>query len=428
MAARALAASTLCQVINGGSLSRVLPKSLIDTDEPALVQEMVYGALRWHYTLSGLLRILLSKPLKAKDQDVECLLRIGLYQLMEMRIPQHAAVNETVRETRTLNKPWAKGLVNGVLRNFQRNQEELLQQVSDGERLNMPSWLMKRLRRAYPDDWEAICLASNQRPPMTIRVNTLHQSRDTYAIGLQAAEITSHAHPCAQDALILDQAVDVHSLPGFDQGRASVQDAAAQLAAQILTIEPGHRVLDACAAPGGKTAHLLEKGGSTPEVWAIEKEAARIPSLEQTLERLDLEAHILNADAADTEAWWDGKPFDRILLDAPCSATGVIRRHPDIRLHRTSDDITRLQKEQAKLLDALWPLLAPGGMFLYATCSILPEENVDQVARFLGAHDDAEEIQIDLPCGRQQSHGLQMLPGDQEMDGFYYAAIIKRRT
>ena len=428
MAARALAASVLCQVINGGSLSRVLPEALADSDEPALVQEMVYGALRWHFTLSGLLRGLLSKPLKDKDQDVECLLRIGLYQLMEMRIPQHAAVNETVRETRTLNKPWAKGLVNGVLRNFQRNQDTLIKKLSEGERLNMPSWMMKRLRRAYPDDWKAICEGSNQRPPMTIRVNALHQSRDTYAIGLKACEINSHTHRCAQNALILDKPVDVHALPGFDEGRASVQDAAAQLSAQILGVQPGQRVLDACAAPGGKTAHLIEQGHNEISIWAIEKESSRIPSLEQTLSRLGLEAHILNVDAADTGDWWDGKPFDRILLDAPCSATGVIRRHPDIRLHRTPDDITQLQKEQGKLLDALWPLLTPGGMFLYATCSILPEENVEQVRRFLDTHDDAEEMKIDLPCGRQQDHGLQILPGDDDMDGFYYAAIIKRRA
>jgi 16S rRNA (cytosine967-C5)-methyltransferase len=424
MAARVQAARLLAQVLDGASLSRVMPAVQGHTDEAPLIQEFVYGSLRWHFLLSGLLRLLLEKPLRNKDRDVECLLRIGLYQLREMRIPAHAAVNETVRETRTMKKPWAKGLINGVLRRYQRDRDALEQQLDTAESVAHPQWLLNKLQHAYPETWADVCTASNQRPPMVLRVNERRQSVEAYLQELGEAGMDAKRHPVAPQALVLERACDVSSLPGFDEGRVSVQDAAAQLAAGLLDLGPGMRVLDACAAPGGKTAHILEQGESL-EVWALEKDGARVQSLMQTLSRLGLDARVVEADAGDVEAWWDGRPFDRILLDAPCSATGVIRRHPDIRIHRRPADIDRLREEQQRLLRALWPLLRPGGMLLYATCSILPEENIDQVALFLDERVDAREFALPLEYGLKQSSGRQILPGEQGMDGFFYAGIIK---
>jgi 16S rRNA (cytosine967-C5)-methyltransferase len=424
MAAREQAAGLLAQVLDGASLSRVMPPVQEQSSEAPLIQELVYGSLRWHFLLSGLLRLLLEKPLRNKDRDVECLLRIGLYQLREMRIPAHAAVNETVRETRTMKKPWAKGLVNGVLRRYQRDRETLEQQLDTAESVAHPKWLLQKLQDAYPEIWRDVCTASNQRPPMVLRVNERRQTVDEYLQELSRKGIAAKRHPVALQALVLDRACDVFSLPGFDEGRVSVQDAAAQLAAGLLDLGPGMRVLDACAAPGGKTAHILEQSESS-EVWALEKDGARIQSLAQTLSRVGLEAKIVEADAGDVEAWWNGQPFDRILLDAPCSATGVIRRHPDIRIHRRPEDIDRLREEQQRLLRALWPLLRPGGMLLYATCSILPEENVEQVTMFLDERVNAREFALPLEYGLKQTYGRQVLPGEQGMDGFFYAGITK---
>jgi 16S rRNA (cytosine967-C5)-methyltransferase len=425
MGVRSLAARTLCQVIGGQSLSRALPPALGKTEEPALAQELVYGTLRWHFRISGLINQMLEKPLKQKDQDIECLIRIGLYQLMCMNIPAHAAVNETVRETRTMKKPWAKGLVNGILRRYQRESATLEAALTEAQEQACPEWLINGLKQAYPDHWSAICVASNERPPMTLRVNTMHRQRPDYASMLVEQGITSSNSAQAPAGLTLEQPCDVTQLPGFDKGWVSVQDAAAQLAGEYLDCQPGMRVLDACAAPGGKTAHLLERASNDLDLWAIEKAPERIASLQQTLDRQQLTARIIEADAADTGKWWDQTPFDRILLDAPCSATGVIRRHPDIRLHRTRDDIETLVKEQQKLLETLWPLVRPGGMLLYATCSVLPQENVEQVKRFLDAHSDAREHVLPGDFGHRPGHGLQILPGVQGMDGFYYAGIEK---
>jgi 16S rRNA (cytosine967-C5)-methyltransferase len=425
MGVRSLAARTLCQVIGGQSLSRALPMALDKTEEPALLQELVYGALRWHFRISGLISQMLEKPLKQKDRDIECLIRIGLYQLMGMNIPAHAAVNETVRETRTMKKPWAKGLVNGILRRYQRESTMLESSLTEAQEAACPDWLINALKQAYPDQWQAICVASNERPPMTLRVNTMHHQVEDYASLLKAQGITALTSLQSPAALTLEQPCDVSQLPGFDKGWVSVQDAAAQLAAEYIDCQPGMRVLDACAAPGGKTAHLLERSGNDLDLWAIEKAPERIPSLEQTLVRQQLKARVIEADAADTDHWWDRLPFDRILLDAPCSATGVIRRHPDIRLHRNPDDIAKLVMEQQKLLESLWPLLRPGGMLLYATCSVLPQENVEQVKHFLDVHSDARERLLSGDFGRRPGHGLQILPGVQGMDGFYYAGIEK---
>lgn len=425
--ARLVASEALCAVLDGASLARALPPRLSESDNPPLTQELVYGALRWHFHIEGLLGQLLERPIRDKDRILRCLLHVGLYQLMEMDLPPHAAVNETVAVTRALKRPWARGLVNAVLRRYQREAERLEASLDEADRLSHPRWLLERLRQAWPNEWQRICEENNRRPPMVLRVNRLRQSRDAYLQQLAAEGIEARPHPCSEVAIELARPVPVEALPGFADGAVSVQDAAAQLAARFLDPQPGERVLDACAAPGGKTAHLLEHAGGDLDLLALEMEPARLPALRETLERLGLEAEIRQGDAACPDDWWDGRPFDRILLDAPCSATGVLRRNPDIRVHRRPQDIDRLQATQQSLLNALWPLLRPGGRLLYATCSVLPEENRERVAELVAGQADARLLPLPADCGSDAGCGLQILPGDEGMDGFFHALIEKRR-
>jgi 16S rRNA (cytosine967-C5)-methyltransferase len=387
---------------------------------------LCFGSLRWHERLSAILSRLLSKPLKAADKDVECLLRVGLYQLVYQRTPDHAAVNETVKAVKKLRKAWAEKLVNGVLRQFLRERDALLVTVDqeDTARYAFPAWLLGRIRRAWPEDWENILQASNQHALMTLRVNSRQQTTDIYAQQLEAVGLTADRVPAVASALSLRKPVGVEQLPGFAGGAVSVQDAAAQLAAVLLDCQPEMRVLDACAAPGGKTGHLLENAPYL-HVLALDSSASRLQRVTENLQRLQLQAQVLAADAGDVPAWWDGQPFDRILLDAPCSATGVIRRHPDIKVLRRDSDIAVLQQEQARLLRALWQTLKPGGLMLYATCSILPEENNQQVAAFLAGQADAVHQPIQADWGRAREVGRQILPGEAGMDGFYYALLAK---
>jgi len=427
---RAVAVSVLTRVLQEGqSLSNLLPQSFdsLPPERRALAQELCYGTLRWAPRLDALLGLLLSKPLKAKDSDVKSLLLLGLYQLAYMSIPPHAAVSETVAVTALLkNKSWARGLVNAVLRRFQRESETLETKLSNNEEAITahPAWLLTLLKQAWPEQWPAIVEANNQRPPMSLRVNRRLHGRDAYQRLLAQEGMTSLPSPHAPDALTLDQAVNVEQLPGFAQGEVSVQDAAAQLAAVLLNPQPGMRVLDACAAPGGKTGHLLEICDEV-ELIALDIEKKRLTRIAQNLTRLGLSAELVCADAADTASWWDGRPFDRILLDAPCSASGVIRRHPDIKLLRHASDIEQLVVLQEKILNALWPLLAPGGMLVYATCSVLPQENGDQLANFLANHEDATERPLETRWGQATRVGRQILPDQDGMDGFFYACIEK---
>ena len=427
---RAVAVGILQQVLaQGQSLSAQLPEALegLALERRALTQELCYGTLRWLPRLEWLLGQLLDKPLKAKDQDVHLLALLGLYQLGFMQIPPHAIVSETVAVTTTLNKPWARGLINALLRRYQREQSAWESALAKDPVAHSahPAWLLQLLQRAWPKDWEAIVQANNQRPPMTLRVNRRQASRDDYLQQLQQQGIAATATPHAPDGLTLARPQGIEQLPGFASGRASVQDAAAQLAATLLATEAGMRVLDACAAPGGKTGHILECSDPA-EVVALDVDEQRLARVAQNLARLGLSATLLSADAATPSAWWDGKPFERILLDAPCSASGVIRRHPDIKSLRRAGDIATLVTLQATILDALWPLLAPGGMLLYATCSILPEENHQQLASFLARHGDAQEQVIDAAWGQAAAIGRQILPNQDGMDGFYYACIRKQ--
>lgn len=427
---RLAAARALTAVLSGkASLGSSLPPQLdkVEHHDRALAQDLAFGAARWQPRLQLLAEKLLEKPFKAADKDVEALLLIGLYQLLHSRIPEHAAIGETVGCAGALKKPWAKGLLNAVLRRAQREHEAIFAELDRDPVLHSahPRWLQKALKAHWPQHWQAICAANNAHPPLILRVNRRHGSRDAYLNELREAGI--EAEPCtfSRDGVRLLQPCDVTTLPGFKEGRVSVQDEAAQLAADLLELAPGQRVLDACAAPGGKTCHLLEVEPGLSEVVAVDLEAKRLARVRENLDRLHLEATLIAADGRDTGAWWDGRPFQGILLDAPCSATGVIRRHPDIKLTRKPEDIPALAQLQGELLDALWPTLAPGGILLYATCSVLPTENSETIAAFLARTPDAQEVAITGEFGLQPAHGRQLLPQLDGHDGFYYAKLIK---
>lgn len=430
MNSRALAARLLQRVLyHGTSLTEALLDPAVQqlpVQERSLLRDLCFGTLRWQPRLQVILQHLLSKPFKAADKDLECLLLTGLYQLLYQRTPDHAAVNESVNACKKLKKDWASRVVNGVLRNFLRQREALLAKADaqPSSRYALSEWLLKRLQAAWAADWEAIAHASNTHAPMTLRVNQQRYTTAAYQQLLAEAGIRAEPLSVVSSALILQTPVPVEQLPAFSQGAVSVQDAAAQLAAHLLDCQPGMRVLDACAAPGGKTAHLLEK---TPDLdlTALDSSAPRLQRLQANLTRLGLTAKVVAADAGELNSWWDGQLFDAILLDAPCSATGVMRRHPDIKVLRRDSDIAALQQEQARLLNKLWSILRVGGKLLYATCSILPEENHLQVAAFLRANPDAIPVPLPETWGRTQAYGRQILPGEQHMDGFYYALLHK---
>ncbi|CRM63516.1 Ribosomal RNA small subunit methyltransferase B [Pseudomonas sp. 31 R 17] len=427
---RLAAAKALAAVLNGkASLNSSLPVQLdkVEDRDRGFTQDLAFGTARWQPRLSALAAKLLQKPFKAADADVEALLLVGLYQLLYTRVPAHAAIGETVGCADKLKKPWAKALLNAVLRRAQRESEGLLTELEHDPvvRTAHPRWLQKSLKAFWPQQWEAICAANNAHPPMILRVNRRHHSRDAYLQLLSEAGID--AAPCVYsvDGIVLQAATDVRSLPGFAEGWISVQDEAAQLAADLLDLAPGQRVLDACCAPGGKTCHILEVEKDLGGVVAVDLEAKRLVRVRENLARLGLSAELIAADGRDTATWWDGKPFQRILLDAPCSATGVIRRHPDIKLTRQPDDIAALAVLQGELLDALWPTLEVGGILLYATCSTLPTENTEVIQAFLARTSGARELDLATTAGIKQPHGRQLLAQEGGHDGFYYAKLIK---
>lgn len=428
--ARLAAAQAVQAVAEGRSLAEVLPELLprVPAGEGGLAQELAYGALRWHPRLDWILSQLLERPLRRRDRDVHALLMVGLYQCLETRIPDHAAVSETVVAARSLGRRWAAGLVNAILRRYLKERESLearWQSVPTALYAH-PHWLLEVYRQAWPDDWTALLEANNQRPPMTLRVNRRQQGRAAYLQRLEDAGLGAGAHPLAADAVVLDEPVPVDRLPGFSSGAVSVQDAAGQQAAALLDVQPGHRVLDLCAAPGGKTCHILEVQPALAELVAVDQAPTRLHRVQENLDRLGLSARLVAGDGARPEDWWDGTPFHRILLDAPCTASGVVRRHPDIKLLREHGDPDKLQQLQAALLAAAWPLLAPGGMLVYATCSVLPKENDEVLGPFVAAHQDARLIAIDAPWGRSPACGRQIISGESGMDGFYYACLVKQ--
>lgn len=424
---RSEAAKALYQVIyKQRSLSDIFNRDIasLKAEDQAFIKDICFGSLRWHYPINTLLDQLLVKPLKQKDRDIECLLRVGLYQLAYQETPDHAAVNETVKASKALKKPWAKGLINGVMRSFIREKDRFLESITAEIAYSFPSWLKKRVKKAWPEHWQDILTASNQRAPMTLRVNLSKQTREQYLTHLDSVGIAAKAHPTVNSAIVMESPVKVFELPEFAEGAVSVQDAAAQMAGTLLQCESGMRVLDACAAPGGKTGHILESVTDL-EVWALDQDPERLQRVNENLSRIGVTAKLVAADANALADWHDGRLFDRILLDAPCSATGVIRRHPDIKLLRKASDISQLVEQQANLMDSLWSILKPNGYMLYATCSILPKENEEQITQFISRNDNVAVQTIDLADADRQKKGLQIFPGEDDMDGFYYCLLHK---
>ena len=426
--ARAAAAKLLQQLNQGRSLSVLFEGGMygIPAAESALVKEFCFGVARWRPQLEALSELLLKHPLKPKDDDVGALILLGLYQLLHTRVAPHAALAETVEASRILNKPWASGLINAVLRRFQREREALLERINrqPEARYAYPAWLLQRLRQAWPDHWEQFVPASIERPPMSLRVNLRRTSRQAVAALLESEGLAAEPIPWVESGLVLNSAVSVEALPGFKAGLVSVQDGGAQLAAGLLDPAGGDLVLDCCAAPGGKSGHLLEWADGVNLV-AVDIDAQRIRRVRDNLSRLALAAELCQGDASHPSGDWGARRYDRILLDVPCTATGVIRRHPDIKLLRKAGDIDPLVRIQQRILRATWPLLKPGGILLYTTCSLLPEENHLQVASFLETQKDARERVIDAEWGHVCSVGRQTLPGENTMDGFYYACLEK---
>lgn len=400
-------------VHQGQNLNRVLAQQPVAGR--ATVQDISYGSLREYALLAALRDALLSNPLR--DSLIAALLVVALRQLRARPDATHTVVNEAVEAAAAI-QPWARGLVNGVLRNYLRQADALTATLirKESVRWNYPQWWIDRLRVAYPDHWQAALAAGNQHAPMTLRVNQHHGSAAAYLELLRDAGV--EATRTGAFALQLAHPIAVAQLPGFASGRVSVQDAGAQLAAPLLDLHDGQRVLDACAAPGGKAGHILETAEVT--LTALDSDPARLERVRENLDRLRLTATLVCGDAAQPDTWWDGQPFDRILADVPCSASGVVRRHPDIKWLRRPDDIAYFVAQQATMLPALWRCLAHGGKLLYATCSIFPEENQRQVDAFLDQHEDARQLNL---AGEWIYPG-QLLPNDRH-DGFFYALLAK---
>lgn len=414
---RSIAAKAINQVLDQGlSLSTVIPelqKNISDKDK-ALLQEICFGVLRTLPQLEWIIQQLMDKPLKGKQRILHYLIMVGLYQILYTRIPAHAALAETVNGAVALKKPQLKGLINGVLRQFQRQQDILNERFQNSEnRFLHPSWLLARIKQAYPEQWMSIVEGNNQKPPMWLRVNQRHHSREEYLTLLENEGIPAIADDSHSFAIRLENPCNVSLLPGFDDGWVTVQDRSAQRCAELLAPENKEQILDLCAAPGGKTTHILEIAPQA-QVLAIDIDEQRLKRVQENLTRLKLNAVVKSGDGRYPEQWCAGMQFDRILLDAPCSATGVIRRHPDIKWLRRNDDIEQLAQIQKEILHAIWPYLKSGGTLVYATCSILPEENKQQVEAFLASTQDAQ-------CDYQH----QCLPEEEGGDGFFYALINK---
>lgn len=430
MDSRAIAAKVLAKLFTQRqALDRVIPALTTELDDPdrAFVQELCYGVCRWYYRLDFVLGKLLNKPLRAKDTDIKALLLCGLYQLDFLRTPVHAAVSASVEAAVALKKPWAKQVINAVMRRYLREHDQWQAQVQSTARARYahPDWLLLVLQRDWPNDWPAIVQSNNEYPPMQLRVNLLFNDRATYLQKLNDAGLTAQAAKIGDCGVSLTTAVGVEALPGFQAGHVSVQDFGAQLAASLLDLKPGLRVLDACAAPGGKTAHIHETQPRLANLIAVEHDENRVKLLQETKQRLQIPAEIIHADARDTDSWWDGSKFDRILLDAPCSATGVIRRHPDIKLLRQADMIALFTVTQYELLQSMWPLLQRGGKLVYATCSLLAQENDCQIDKFTNNYTDTQVLKIDGDWGIETTYGRQTVPGHDAADGFYYAILEK---
>lgn len=393
-------------------------------DLSPLTKEICFGVCRHYFRLQALADCLVDKRPKALEVWVALL--IGLYQLYFMQKPDYAVVKETVALLDQVKKSWAKGLVNAVLRTFCREQDSILVRLQNNDDFiyGHPTWFIHRIQADWPDDWQSILKANDNHPPMSLRVNQRHIERASYLARLEKSGIKAYPLAHSTVGITLEKPCDVNELPGFAAGDVSVQDEAAQLAVPLLSLQPGLRLLDACCAPGGKTCHILESEPQL-ECVALDVDEKRLQRVSENLSRLKLQATLVKGDGLHPETWWDGRLFDRILLDAPCSATGVIRRHPDIKLLRTEAEITMVANLQLALLKTLWPLLAQNGLLVYATCSVMSQENNQQIEQFVANHNNCHFVEEEKPWGRKTSHGWQILPGEGNRDGFFYSVLRK---
>lgn len=465
---RAEAARRLWRVLNSESsesLDAVLRPVLVNPDQQAWMSAALYGALRFYPRYKNQLYAFLKKPIKPKEGEVEALLILGMHQLSAMRVKSHAAINETVNACRVLEKDWAIKLVNGILRNFQR---ELIAKISSSEATDNedgkdkkslqftneidgfahPKWMIKTLKKQWPNKWQEILSANNRQAEMTLRVNEQQSDRETALKLLADAGISATGHSLVDSAIVLDKPVDIKNIPQFESGLFSVQDAAAQISANILIAEDDRskhlNVLDACAAPGGKTGHLLERLSPDSSLTALDISESRLSMVSDNMNRLGFAARdnlsLIAANATELETWYQALVesvdasklgessllFDRILLDAPCSASGVIRRHPDIKIRRSPQQLAEVQMVQANILQSLWSTLKTGGQLLYATCSVFQVENSEQIKQFVSTHTDAKVIPLNLPESENTEFGSQIFPGDHQRDGFFYALLEKQ--
>ncbi len=429
MQTRATAAQIINDVVvNRHSLTKLLERIIakeIDSRNRAMLQDLCFGVLRWYQLLERYLEQLIEKPIKPKDAELKQLLLIGLYQIIYQQTPNHAAVSECVNACDDLKKTWAKKLVNAVLRRFIREQESIENKLHSQDSFSHPAWLIKQLKSDWPEQFQNILNGNQLQAPLTLRINQTKISRDDYLNTLEHASIEATETKHSLYGIHLNKSIDIKKLPGYEEGLFSVQDEAAQFAAILLDIEKDQRVLDACAAPGGKTTHCLESQVELTELIALDNNPQRIKRVEENLNRLSLEATTIVGDASKPNIWWDNKLFDRILLDVPCTASGIIRRHPDIKFLRQEQDIAKVISEQTTLLENIWPLLKPNGKLLYSTCSVFKAENDQQIQLFLKQHEDAQLKPIDVTWGNKTQCGVQVFPGQDNMDGFYYSCIIK---
>ena len=413
-----------------------------------IIHELAYGTVRWYLQLQWITAQLLDKPIRKKDRVIQALMLVGLYELRFMGTASHASVNETVAAAAILNKPWSKNLVNACLRQYTRSEQDFNTKIASDIVLQQshPQWLIGSIKKAWPDHWQTILKANNSRPPMGLRVNNKLTDRASYISQLNEVKIENSPMSISAHGILVPKPVPVTKLPGFEAGLVTVQDGAAQLAAKLLDLKTGQNILDACCAPGGKLAHILETIPDNANVTGLDISRDRLNRVKENLLRLHLDCRLVQADVSNIEnndehAAWQEIFYDRILLDAPCSATGVVRRHPDIKHHRQPQDVAKVAVLQAQILNSLWPLLASGGKLVYATCSVLPVENDEQIDKFLQTHADAsvlpphnmftglafatKEAAVLKEAVIQKSFGCQILPGSLNMDGFYYACLKK---
>lgn len=423
--AQQLAAEAVSQVLSGRNLGLVLGNvfrgsSELTPQQRAATQDLSYGTLRFYGELQALLALLLQKPLQ--DDKLQSLLLVALYQLHHDQAAPHTVVNQAVKAAELNKKPWARGLVNAVLRNFLRRREALVQDIASSEtaRYSYPQWWIDKLRSQYPNDWQSMLEAGNAHPPMTLRINRRKTDPTHYLETLAAQNLETQL--LGDDAIVLAKPVAVDRIPGFREGMVSVQDYGAQLAAHLLDLNDGMRVLDACCAPGGKTGHILEM--ASVQLTGLDNDTQRLQRVQDNLQRLDMQAKLSTGDAGQPETWWDGQPFDRILADVPCTASGIVRRHVDIKWLRRKSDIASFASQQQAILQALWRLLAKDGKLLYATCSVFQEENQQQIDRFLETHADARQVALPALVNNYQQQNGQLRPC-AEHDGFFYAVLQK---